>query len=273
MAGMIQAIRKEAAAKKVNIQTHQQQKVYDTLNELYRLPPAEGPEIEFESNLFTRGTGQDRSGLHTSAIIAGDKHYCVREQVLSLLYKPRDMNKHFELSTLRIFEEGNYIHRKWQRLFLRGELCEPINLDQTQNNEYYMLSFSPDAFIWIGGKKCIVEIKSMNEHIYKRTLNHSSAENQLLMYMFLSNTRHGIVLMENKNTQEFKVTLHDLVKEEERIAPFIQRLEDVRGCYESKTMPEKREDCKTKLSRRCLDCPMSDACWATPKERQAMRLA
>lgn len=270
MANIVKAIKEEALSKSIPIADNQYIKVYNLFNDLYRLSPVEKQELEFESQLFTRGTGGDRSGLHTSAIIASESHYCCREQVLSLIYKPKDMNKQLPYNTLRIFEEGNYIHRKWQRLFLRGKLSEVQDLDKTCWNKKYRLGFSPDAIITIAGRKFVVEVKSMNEFSYKKSDIHPSGESQCRMYMFLSGIKHGIVLMENKNNQQFKL---QMVKEDESlIYEYIERLEEIKGYYESKSMPERLEVCKNKLSKRCLSCSQADACWGSPEERRELKI-
>lgn len=270
MPGLLKAIKQEASAKHIPLQDNQFSHIYDIFNDLYRLSPVEQLELDFEKQLFTRGTGHGRVGLHTSAIIASDSHYCCREQVLSLLYKPRDMNKDLPHGTLRIFEEGNYVHRKWQRLFLRGGLSTVSDLDRTRFNEEYMLSFSPDAEVIIEGLPYIVEIKSMNEFAYKRSLRHQSGEKQCRMYMFMSGIPRGIVLMENKNNQDFRITV--LKEDNELTVDHIARLEEIKAYYGARRVPDRLPCCKTPLAKRCLDCPMSIACWGDKEARAEIRL-
>lgn len=274
MAGLLKAIKEEALAKHIPIQDNRFNKVNDILDNLFLLGPVEDLELEFEKQVFTRGTGGERVGLHTSSIIASDKVYCRREQVLSLLYKPRDTNHQLPISTLRIFEEGNSIHRKWQRLFLRGGLCKVEDLDRTCYDVQHRLSYSPDAFITIKGRKFVVEIKSMNMFAYKNAAGkHPSGEIQCLMYMWLSDTKHGIILMENKNTQDYTIKILNLNENLYRISDYIARLEEVNGLYEEKKMPGRRDDCKSELSKRCLACPQNIACWGTKEERRELLLA
>lgn len=269
MAGLLNAIKEEAAAKHIPIQDHQSNRIKEIFDNLYRLSPVETKELEFEKQVFTRGTGEERVGLHTSAIIASDKIYCCREQVLSLIYKPRNMQQELPIGTLRIFEEGNVIHRKWQRLFLRGGLCEVNDLDKTCYDEQYRLSFSPDAIITIKGRKFIVEIKSMNMFAYKQAGGrHPSGEIQCRMYMFHAGVKYGIVLMENKNNQDY--TLKILKADDALIGDYITRLDEVNGYYEEKAVPARRADCKNELSKRCLGCPQSIACWGSKAERSEL---
>lgn len=271
MASIAKAIKQEAKDKGLLIQDERTKKIYDIFNDQYRRSPVREKELAFEEQLFTRGTGGARVGLHTSAIIAGEGTYCVREQVLSLLYKPRNMDSCIKHDLLRVFEEGNYIHRKWQRLFLRGCLADVTDLDKTQFNEKYRLAFSPDAIITIDGVEYIVEIKSMRAEAYRRADRHLSGEKQCRMYMFLAGVHNGIVLMENKNDQSFKITL--LEHDPHEISCYIDRLETVKSCYEEQNMPPRIEACKTKLAKRCQDCAYMEPCWASKIERRALRLA
>lgn len=271
MGSIAKAIRNEALAKGIQIQDDRTRKVYDILEKLFLYPPVDDKEVAFEKQLFTRGTGGERVGLHTSAIIAGENSYCVREQVLSLLYKPRNMDHHIGLPLLRVFEEGNYIHRKWQRLFLRGGLCDVEDLDKTQYNKKYRLAFSPDAIIELFGQKFVVEIKSMRAEAYRRANRHQSGEKQCRMYMFLAGIKYGIILMENKNDQQFKINV--IKHDPNEIAEYIDRLETIKSYYEAKTMPPRQKACKTKLSKRCQDCTYMEPCWASKEERKLLLLS
>ena len=87
-------------------------------------------EARFVKQVMTRGDNtQDRYGLHASAIIESEKKFCLRAQVLSLFYK-QIQSEHIEPGLKRIFEEGNSIHEKWQRLFLRAGYAKIKDLDR-----------------------------------------------------------------------------------------------------------------------------------------------
>lgn len=270
MASIVDAIRKETTKKGIQIQDEKTRQIYGIFDNLYLAKHTPEKEVQFEKQVFTRGTGGERTGLHTSAIIASENHYCVREQVLSLIYKPRNMDRSLGLPLLRIFEEGNQIHKKWQRLFLRGGLCDVNDLDKTQYNEKYRLSFSPDAIVSMFGKRFVVEIKSMRTEAYRRADKHPSGEKQCRMYMFLSNIKYGVILMENKNDQQFKLQL--IRHNDGEISEYIDRLNAVKSYFESKQMPPRLPACKSKLSKRCMECPYSIPCWGTKEERGVLRL-
>jgi hypothetical protein len=94
--------------------------IYETLNKLFYATPDLSNEVKFLQ--MKRGTEeQGRTGLHASAMIVSDKEFCYREQVLSLYYKQLQ-GENVPIDLKRIFSEGDAIHEKWQRMFIRGSL-------------------------------------------------------------------------------------------------------------------------------------------------------
>jgi hypothetical protein len=167
---------------------------------------------------------------------------------------------------MRIFEEGNAIHEKWQRLFIRAGYSNHKYLDVTQFSEDYRISFTPDIICKIPefyDGKMIGELKSVNTYQFKKMIRHPSAYKQLQWYMFLSGIRKGFVLADDKNTQDFKVEVYDY--DPTIVAPFIDRAEQIKYYY-NKVIKEHKmvgrpTDATNSACKRCIDCPMKDACW------------
>jgi len=228
-------------------------------NSLFYLPPKPKEELEFMKKLLFNNRG-DRYGLHASSIIASEKDFCVREQVLSLFYQ-QIQNQHIPLNLKRIFDEGNAIHEKWQRLFLRGDLCDVNGLDESQYNEEYDLSFTPDAIIKIGKKQYIVEIKSVNTFQFKKLNSHPGAKKQIQFYMLLTGIKNGIILCEDKNTQEIKMFVETF--DEDEVVLFEERLENIKMRKDEFIKRKKmvKKICKEPNSKRASKCPMRDACF------------
>lgn len=228
-------------------------------NKLFYEKPAEEAELEFMRKLIYNNRA-DRFGLHASAMLASDKDFCYREQVLSLFYK-QIQNEHIPIGLKRIFEAGNNIHEKWQRLFLRGKLSKVEYLDQSQFNEDYDLSFTPDAVIRFSKEKYVVEIKSVNTFQFKKMKNHPGAYKQIQFYMFLTGIHKGIILCEDKNTQEFKLFMVDYNYEE--VIQYEERLENVQ-LYKEQFLNKKKMVkgiCKNENCKRAQKCAMRDACF------------
>lgn len=202
----------------------------------------------------------DRYGLHASAILASDNKFCYREQILSLFYK-QVQGDNIPIGLKRIFEEGNFVGEKWQRLFIRGKLGDYCDMDISRFNDKYDLSFTPDAIITIGKHKYIVEIKSQNTFIFKKQKGHPGGELQCLLYMYLEGIHKGFVLVEDKNCQEYKVipVRYDPTKLEK----YIDRLEMVQE-YKKKFLIRKKAPkriCSGSECKRAKECSMRDACF------------
>ena len=86
--GLIDNIKAEAKGNRVMIQSSDAQELAKILNNTFYLDKNIDEEAKFVKQVMTRGAEtQERVGLHASALITGEKEFCVRQQVLSLLYK------------------------------------------------------------------------------------------------------------------------------------------------------------------------------------------
>lgn len=270
--GILDDIKREAEGKRIKIQTPEEEKLEKTLNDLFYLDKDIKKETQFIKHVMTRGqeTGE-RKGLHASAIIETDNKFCYRRQVLSLFYKQLQ-GEQIKPSLKRIFSEGDAIHEKWQRLFIRGGYCEPLDCDYSLFNSQYDISYTPDIICSIGGIDYVVEIKSMNTYAYqgmvKKNTPHPSGEKQLQLYMYLTDVEHGFTLCEDKNTQEFKVRLckRDLAI----INPYIARLEQIQ--YYKHRMLDKHKlvkrhgNCINYNCKMASECAMRDVCYNKTKQ-------
>lgn len=223
-------------------------------------------EANFVKQVMTRGTEtQERIGLHASALIVKDEAFCLRQQVLSLLF--RQLQGEIVAEGLkRIFEEGNAIHEKWQRLFIRAGYSKADELDVTQFNKKYKISFTPDVICSIPefyDGQMIGEIKSVNTYQFQKMIRHPSAYKQMQWYMYLTGIKKGFVLSEDKNNQNFKVEVYDY--DDEIVRHFIDRAEEIKFYYKQfmkeKKMVQRPSNAKKPDCKRCANCAMRDACW------------
>lgn len=269
--GIIDEIKKEANGNFTKIQTTESQEIEQELNKLFYLPKNIKEETKFVKTVMTRGQEtQERYGLHASAIIVGDDKFCYRQQVLSLFYK-MSQGENVPIRAKRIFEEGNAIHEKWQRLFIRGGFSDSTRLDVSQFCDMYDLSFTPDIIcdFPLGGKtkEMVVEIKSVNTYSFSKMLSHPSAKKQIQLYMYLTDIKEGFVLCDDKNTQDFKVFYYKYDPKE--IQKYIERLEKIQYYKERlKTkgkIVKRHSKCTNKDCKLALECPMRETCWKTGK--------
>lgn len=278
--GLIDDIKKEADRNGTKLQSTEEQKIEQLFNSLFYLDKNIPEELKFLKSVMTRGSDTtERKGLHASAIIVSDDKFCYRQQVLSLFYKQLQ-GEQTKVGLKRIFAEGDAIHEKWQRLFIRGGLCEPLDCDYSRFDEDFDLSYTPDIICKLPinmsltepcdkWEKYIVEIKSVNTYTYKKQKYHASGRKQCQLYMYLTGIHKGIVLCDDKNTQDFKVYRYDYNPAE--IAPYIRRLEKIQEYKEqlvlNKKLVPRIPQCSCYVSKKAQECPMRDVCFKKSKER------
>lgn len=261
---LVENIRVQAFPNNKGPKTIDEVQLEKLFNKMFYLDKNIEEETKFVKQVMTRGAEtQERVGLHASAMIVSDNSFCIRQQVLSLIYKQLQ-GEQIQVPLMRIFAEGNAIHEKWQRLFIRAGYGKAEEMDFTRMCENYEVSFTPDAIIDVPGfGKMVVEIKSVNTFQFKKMTGHPSGEKQLQFYMYLTGIHQGIVLCDDKNTQEFKVFYKEY--DTSIVAPFIERCEQVQY-FKQKLLDEHKivrrcEGCNSYTCKRAESCPMKDACY------------
>lgn len=281
--GLIDNIKKEALGNNTKIQSSDATKLEKIFNNMFYLDKNIEEEVKFVKQVMTRGLEtQERTGLHASAMLKGDKDFCLRAQVLSLIYKQLQ-GQQTPVGLMRIFEEGNAIHEKWQRLLIRAGYGKAKDMDYTRFCDEYMLSYTPDIDCLIPDffeGRMIGEIKSVNTFQYNKMTKHPSAWKQCQWYMHLCikqakankswngiDYTKGFVLSEDKNTQNFKIEVYDY--EPTLIEPFAERAETIMFYYDrvysENKMVKRPNDATSHDCKRCKECYMREACWNVGK--------
>lgn len=278
--GIIDDIKKDAKKTGSSIQTAEEAKLESLFNKMFYLGKDIEEETKFVHTVMTRGAEtQERIGLHASAIIdKSENSFCIRQQVLSLMYRQLQ-GEQLSASLIRIFEEGNAVHEKWQRLFIRAGYAKAKTLDRTRYDGEYRLSFTPDIVCRIP-EFCegamVGEIKSMNSFSFAKQHEHASGKKQLQLYMHLlikqakekgkwngKDYLKGFVLMDSKNDQEFKVRLYDY--DPKSIEQYTDRLDDIEylytQCMQGGELPDRHKECTSYACKMAEKCPMKDACF------------
>lgn len=281
--GLIDNIKKEAMGNRTKIQSSDATELEKILNNLFYLDKNIEEETKFVEQVMTRGLeSQERVGLHASAMLVGEKEFCLRAQVLSLIYK-QSQGEQIPVGLMRIYKQGDAIHEKWQRMFIRGNYGSARDMDRTRVCDEYMLSYTPDLDVKIPEffeGRMIGEIKSVNTYQFQRMTKHPSAWKQAQWYMHLCINKlkklskwngkdytKGFVLSEDKNTQDFKIEVYDY--DSSLVAPFVDRAESImyyyNRVYEQHKMVPRPKDATSPECKRCKDCFMREACWGIGK--------
>ncbi len=220
----------------------------------------------------------ERTGIHVSSLIASDAAFCFRQIVLMQFHKHQDINLHGR--TLQIFLQGWVIHQKWQELFRTagntpGSFIEVLSIEESRVKKG--ITYTPDIIAAIGtgklGKPYIIEIKSMKGERYEALKGiHKDARVQANMYMWLEGIEQAIVLVENKDTQEFKLWV--IKYDKPLVQKYINRAIKVRRMNEEyrekEVLPPQHVMCPSLAAAKASRCPVRDACFAGRNERRKM---
>ncbi len=208
---------------------------------------------------FNRTSRAD--GLHASGILASEKQFCYREQILNLNYPATSAEHNDKL--LRIFLQGQFVHLKWQTLFKMGGIA--LEVEQQGHAAEWNMYYTPDAVIKMFGKMWVVEIKSMTTFGFAKLMSPpAAAVDQLNMYQHQKRIRRGIVLVDDKNNQDFKVWAHEY--DPNSVKPYIKRLDTINKLVpiyeEGRRLPKRIKLCTSANSPRARRCGMSKECFA-----------
>ena len=286
--GLVSDIKADAKGNRTVIQSTEGAQLAGILNKLFYMDKRPELEAEFIKQVATRGQAtQERIGLHASAMLTGDKQFCLRQQVLSLMYKQLQ-GEQVNPDLKRIFAEGDAVHEKWQRLFLRASYSDLGDLDVTRFWNKYRISYTPDIICHIPEffeGRMVGELKSVNTYQFQKMGRHPSAWKQCLWYSYMcikaekaAGTWNGVdftkgfVLNEDKNTQQFKIEVYDF--DIDQIKPFVRRCRSIKESYinaQRGNMVPRPADAKSSDCKRCYQCPMQDACWRPSKAEKLKR--
>jgi len=194
---------------------------------------------------------------HASNILAPDHSFCLRQLVLAA-HCPneckRPQTKQWDTLQNARFKHGWMIHEKYQDLFLKYGKVVYFNSDQDKPELDYahfdqdrLLWFSPDAILKVCGEHMVVEIKGYKQESFDQMDEAGdppeAAHQQVNLYMHLLELKHGLILVENKNTQELKVWCVEYNRE--MVQPYIDRI------YQFKKALLKAENSKELPNRIC----------------------
>lgn len=288
--GLVSNIKKAAQSNGTKIQSTDAAALEKIFNNMFFMDKNIEEETKFVKQVMTRGLeSQERIGLHASAMLVGDKDFCLRAQVLSLIYKQLQ-GEQISVGLKRVFEEGNAIHEKWQRLLIRAGYGKAKNMDFTRYCDEYMLSYTPDIDCLIPEffeGRMIGEVKSVNTFQFQKMTKHPSAWKQCQWYMHLCINKEkaqgtwngvdytkGFVLSDDKNTQDFKIEVYDY--DPLLIAPFADRAEAIMYHYgkvfDEHKMVKRPTDAKKPDCKRCEKCFMREACWNIGKGKVRLKV-
>lgn len=239
-----------------------------------------------------------RTGLHAYSLLDSDKEWCLRQHVLSEQFPDQREPEQSFWHSAAYLAHGWAIHEKWQHKLLRPtglvrqHLTGAYELDLTHWDHDRDIYFSPDVILAYAGINIPVEIKGINHDDYAGHPAYYDASGKLLaeakpgivgkslteaaklnksihtaipqvnLYLHLLQLPMGIILVEDKNTQDF--TLFAWEYDRELAAPMAHRASEVKArneIYREHGRLPKRV-CASGSDARAKRCPFSGVCFS-----------
>jgi len=186
--------------------------------------------IEKIDEMYRENNENKYDGIHASAI-----GKCERE----LYYDAFLREKKFEPRIMRIFENGDSFHRRMIRTLYRLKDIRLVSSEiSISNND--LVKGTCDAIISMNNENYIVDFKSINDFGFK-VLDKPKEEHkmQILIYCYFFNIKKGIIIYENKDTQELKEFIIDY--DEKYVKLLLDKIKFINECIKNKILPSKPE--------------------------------
>lgn len=218
-----------------------------------------------------------RTGVHASNILVPESDWCLRRWVLTERFperaeKPESMP--WEWKSHLVFESGWDLHQTLQQLFLNQGVAvfnselHDYELDLTHLDEEFQLHFSPDAIIEWAGTRYVVEIKGYKQETYAEMLADPkpphAAHMQCNLYLHFLRMRWGIILVVNKNTQDFFIRV---IEYDRALAmPYLDRLFALKTKRVTGNNLVPGRKCSSASDPLARGCPMRRLCFEMTEE-------
>jgi hypothetical protein len=232
-------------------------------------------EVEDAFNAWNASRPMRTGYPHASNILSPEADFCLRKLVLMAAYPDeavRPEAKPWDSHQNMVFKSGWSLHEKYQDLLHKfstvvvDERGRP-ELDLTHFDFDNLIFFSPDIIQNHFGEAMPVEIKGYKHSTFEKLDEMGAAPTdackQVNLYMYLLELRHGLILVEDKDTQYIKVWCVEYDKE--LVAPYIARMDAFMAAYNAITLneqPAPERKCKSPNDRMAQKCEMRDYCFS-----------
>ena len=136
---------------------------------------------------------------------------------------------------MRIFDNGHGVHERIQQYLREAGLL--VQAEVPVRNDEYEIVGTCDGIIEIGGKRGVIEIKSINANgfycLYGPKPEHLI---QLNIYCFCTGIPRGIILYECKDNQELKEFF--VRREQSVFTPVLKKIKYVQECIRQGKEPK-----------------------------------
>jgi len=185
---------------------------------------------------------------------------CPRRWVMA--FTGAEFEYNYSSTSVDNMENGTDRHERIQRNFHHSNL--------TLDVEYDLWSEDPPVHGYVdviirdlNGYDIVIEIKTTRHEafVHRRAKNMGPDYQvlQLLLYLYLLEIDHGLLLYESKNTHEKLLIPIEMTPENrEKVEVVVEWMRNVYRTFEEGKLPERPF---TRRSKECKDCPLMRDCW------------
>ncbi|MEM4641152.1 MAG: CRISPR-associated protein Cas4 [Candidatus Pacearchaeota archaeon] len=184
-----------------------------------------------------------------TTFFVSDAGKCPRAIWFSLKNYPK---KEIDARVMRIFEHGDHTHMRILGVLFSLGLVNAVEIE-IPNNE--LIHGRADAIINIKGEPYVVEIKSVNAARFKKESPDEDHVKQLQLYLYFFKIKKGILIYENKDTQELKEFLINY--DENIVKKIFSEFNKLKEFVDKNIVPEIPKDLE---DWRCDYCPYIEEC-------------
>lgn len=186
-----------------------------------------------------------------------DAGKCPRQVFFKFKDYPR---KEPEPRVMRIFDHGDYTHLRLSSVLFSLGIVRAVEVDIPPQSNIHGRA---DAIIGIEGKPYVVDFKTCS-HFKFTKMNQPQPDNakQLQLYLHYFKIPQGILLYEDKNTQEIKEFVVDYDKESAQ--DILNKFEKLKQQIENDEIPSVPKDIE---KWRCKYCDYREECQKIEKSK------
>tara|TARA_Y100000310_G_scaffold335338_2_gene417148 strand:+ start:50933 stop:51607 length:675 start_codon:yes stop_codon:yes gene_type:complete len=196
-----------------------------------------------------------------TAFYVSEADTCPRQIYYSFKNKPKAQ---LEARTRRIFEQGDYSHMRLMSALFSMGIVKAVEITIPLNEQF---NGRADAIITLEEESYVLEIKTTKDYAFKILEKPTPAmEKQLQLYLHFFNIQKGILIVENKDTQELKEFVVE--KNEELINKLLQQFDYLRDQIGSTVTPQKPENLEP---WKCKLCPYQFCKYFTGEKKEEFK--
>lgn len=187
-----------------------------------------------------------------TAFYISDAGKCPRAIWFAMKKYPK---KATEARVHRIFEHGDHTHMRIMSVLFSLGLVTAVEVGIPETE---VIHGRADAIISVDGEPYVAELKSVNSFKFKKDEPDADHIKQLQLYMHFFKIKKGILIYENKDTQDMKEFIINY--DENLVSKILASFEKLKTQVDSNELPEIPEGIE---SWRCEYCPYLDSCKKT----------